>query len=270
MKPNIELTSFIIPFRYSESSARKANLLTVLQWLACLPQLEVILVEHDSSPKADAKLLAYCDNYIFIEDEKLFNRGRCFNAAFLHAKGDIFAFGDGDIIMDVDIFNESQKYCRTTADAVNPYGKIIDLDLGSNKYIPSDFRLSAINLQGKARKGICFCGGLVFFRRSFFEELGGFDESFEGWGGEDNAMSVKVHRSIDLEILPHRLYYTFEKNIAYHLWHESTPKDTYKHKGYARNLALSEQYYNLEKEDIKDLLTAQRQLFSQKYIQNTP
>ena len=39
------------------------------------------------------------------------------------------------------------------------------------------------------------CGGVVLFQRQFLARLGGWDERFLGWGGEDDAMDIKVQRS---------------------------------------------------------------------------
>ena len=39
------------------------------------------------------------------------------------------------------------------------------------------------------------CGGLVLFQRQSLALLGGWDERFLDWGGEDDAMDIKVRRA---------------------------------------------------------------------------
>jgi predicted glycosyltransferase involved in capsule biosynthesis len=52
--------------------------------------------------------------------------------------------------------------------------------------------------------------------RNIFEQVGGFDEKFVGWGGEDNAFwhSCKIVSGEPLRI----------DGFVYHLWHEKADK----------------------------------------------
>lgn len=83
---------------------------------------------------------------------------------------------------------------------------------------------------------------MLVISRSLWDKVGGFDERFEGWGGEDNAFwkACALHGGT-----PHRM-----SGNAYHLWH--TPADG-KHTGpeYTRNLALWRRYESAS--TIKDL-----------------
>jgi len=78
--------------------------------------------------------------------------------------------------------------------------------------------------------------------RTLWDKVGGFDENFEGWGGEDSAFwkACTLHAG-----QPHRV-----AGNAYHLWH---PPANGKRTGpeYAKNLALWRRYESAQ--TIKDL-----------------
>lgn len=57
--------------------------------------------------------------------------------------------------------------------------------------------------------------GVVAMPRAAFEAVGGFDQRFRGWGGEDDAMRAALET---LWGAPTRI------GIAYHLWHPRPPE----------------------------------------------
>lgn len=83
---------------------------------------------------------------------------------------------------------------------------------------------------------------MLVVTRELWDKVGGFDERFEGWGGEDNAFwkACSLHGG-----RPHRI-----SGNAYHLWH---PAADGKHAGqeYTKNLALWRRYEAAQtKEDL--------------------
>jgi predicted glycosyltransferase involved in capsule biosynthesis len=82
------------------------------------------------------------------------------------------------------------------------------------------------------------CGGICIFRKSAILRIGGWNESFMGWGAEDDFISHKVKNFLS---------WTECKNKCYHLYHSrETPNMTY----YQRNLQLLQQLTTLSKEDL--------------------
>ena len=57
-------------------------------------------------------------------------------------------------------------------------------------------------------------GGSIALSRRVYEEIGGFDEEFVGWGGEDNEFWDRC--------LTRRIY-PFAYLPLIHLWHELQP-----------------------------------------------
>jgi glycosyltransferase involved in cell wall biosynthesis len=59
--------------------------------------------------------------------------------------------------------------------------------------------------------GMEFSGGAYVLNRAAWAAVGGFDEQFTGWGGEDDAFTIAATRELGpVEYVP---------GVAYHLWH---------------------------------------------------
>ncbi len=80
--------------------------------------------------------------------------------------------------------------------AVKPYRRLIDLSAeetqpilaGGFDRIPPRNETDSPNREGIGER-IVFAGGSFVIRREAFVALGGWDERFRGWGGEDDALS---------------------------------------------------------------------------------
>jgi hypothetical protein len=61
-------------------------------------------------------------------------------------------------------------------------------------------------------------GGLLVVTRAAFDAVGGYDESYQGWGYEDSDMNLRLLRTVGWDRLP---------GWAWHLWHgreDNTPR----------------------------------------------
>lgn len=57
-------------------------------------------------------------------------------------------------------------------------------------------------------------GGLVFFSRDVWDEIGGFESRFTGWGNEDNDFAERVRRA------GHRAMWSDREKLSiFHVWH---------------------------------------------------
>ena len=84
-------------------------------------------------------------------------------------------------------------------------------------------------------------------------QLGGWDERFIGWGGEDDALTYKVQRkrisTLELDEVP-----------ALHLWHPRPQAQTLGQPHYAANKAPLAGYRALPEASFDRMLEVQRQL----------
>ena len=108
---------------------------------------------------------------------------------------------------------------------------------------------------------LVLCGGWFAMRRDAFTAIGAFDERFVGWGGEDDAMTMKVElaRLSTCELDP---------GPALHLWHPRSHATTLGHAHYASNVALVADYARYDETTLARLFEVQRQIHGRrdKYV----
>ncbi len=145
------------------------------------------------------------------------SKGRAVNAAARAASGEVLVVADADVLIDVEVLDVSvQKVVAGEAAWVVPHGTVYRLDRdrtcevldGRRPAVPVELErriLARRPYEGPAG------GGLVVVPRDAFELVGGIDERFLGWGGED----VSFARALET------LHGPYERLGAplWHLWH---------------------------------------------------
>lgn len=137
------------------------------------------------------------------------------NAGVLSAREPIVAKTDADILVDP----RSREAFEAAAEAVAngelglALTQAIDLD---QSIAPGDaLPLIRGGIDGHARlRPKWGQGGLVFFSRRVWDQVGGFEARFTGWGNEDNDFAERVRRA------GHRIGWTDREALRiYHVWH---------------------------------------------------
>lgn len=236
MNNNGYVFTFIIAYRHKLD--RLQNLRRVIDWALGFQGVELIIVEQDKSPKLPAYSLKGF-KYIFTKSELPFNKSWAFNVGTKQSTTNAIVFGDSDLIMDPLEFINSIKLLEQY-EAVNPYNRVIDLEQGENGY-PLDL-LKKITRPGRGETDIQkvpIAGGIIMFRKDALMKIGGFDQSFIGWGAEDDWVSHKIKQLLTHIELPNR---------CYHLYHEKVKPDMM---FYQRNLQLLNKLVTFNKEDLQ-------------------
>jgi hypothetical protein len=249
--------SYVITFR-SNLETRAANLCAVLSWLSQIRNMEVVLVEQDRTPQVTTDTLPSNCTHYFVHNEGPFNKAWGSNVGFKQSSGVVVGFGDADLVTNAATLMTCYEQCHSEFEAMKPYDELVDLTLEESRSVSGgdwnfkvDRKGSQRNREGIAEY-VCFCGGLFLMRRGIYEELGGFDERFLGWGGEDDAMSLKLARLAKRSGVA-------KNRVAYHLWHERSAASRYLHPHYQQNLARKEWYATCDIQSLKLLCQEDRQ-----------
>ncbi|WP_295456007.1 galactosyltransferase-related protein [uncultured Thiodictyon sp.] len=210
--------SIIIPFR---GTARLPQLRCCLANL-CAQQgvaVEIILVEQSWEPLlADAVLpgVRYLHTQCVTPDMP-FNRSWAMNVGARHALGDCLIFHDGDLLAPATYAATALDLMRRGYHGARLPRLIFYLDQDTSAPIQAENAMPATDMRiGEVRAN---CRATLVMDRQAYWRIGGHDESFSGWGGEDDEL---LERAATLHFYPG----AFLPFI--HLWHPSQPE---KHSG---------------------------------------
>ncbi len=233
--------SVVIPFRGADAH-RIANLQKVFGYLhATLKGAEFLIIEQD-----DASLIRDLPELRparlkLMRDAGPFNKAKLLNLGARHASRDILLMCDADMIISGEALERTIAVIRKDLEFVRPYEHLIDLDANatgqylSDELTPhSEPSLGDVAPSDRSQFGeqLCLAGGVFAIRKNAYERLGGFDERFMGWGGEDNAFSDLVQRHVPTAAV-------YRGGVAWHLWHPRS--NTTEHEHYQDNVALMTQ-----------------------------
>ena len=250
-------TAYILTYRES-SAERRDNLLAVLRRLERMPGLEVIVFEQHRAPRLGLEPAPGLRRAVFGYNPGPFNKSWGFNVAARQTPRPILVFADADVVVD-DAIDEAIELCRHgNIDAAKPYRRIVDLSADeSRRWRDGDFVAprQAETAPNRESSGefVVFAGGLFVIGREQYWRLGGFDERFVGWGGEDDAMSIKLERT------GMRLAECGE-HPALHLWHPRENETAQREPHYATNRRLLADYRAYRDDELVRLCEVQRQV----------
>lgn len=259
----MQALSYLITYRESGSSERRENLFAVLRWLAQWPEIEVVVIEQDSVPRLDRNLPQTRGGVGLAYNPGAFNKAWGLNVAARIARGSLLALADADLIVPRAL-PEAAGRC-SLGHAVKPYRSIVDLTAeesgrvraGEWSFAPPRAAGAPPSREGHGEQ-IVFAGGLFVIHREAYLQLGGFDERFVGWGGEDDAMSVKLRRAgVALSEIG--------DEPALHLWHPRSRESTLGQPHYAANRALLADYATYSDAEFTRLCEVQRQTMGNRH-----
>ncbi len=209
--PDVPEVSFLIGHRGIQ---RLLHLLLTLKTIAAQKGVcfECIVVEQDNEPLIENQLPSWV-RYIHSplpEKDMAYSRSRAFNVGSLSACGSILICHDNDMLIPESYGKEIfSKIKKDGYEAINLKRFIF---YTNEKSAHNIFRSGSITnkvICEKVIENLEAGGSFAITQKSFFH-IGGFDEEFIGWGGEDNEF---WDRCLTLKVWQH----TYMPII--HLWH---------------------------------------------------
>lgn len=188
----------VIPFRNNNKDAsRLRNLLSCLLALRdqSFPREKyaVTVVESDKTPQCQDTIEPYTDYYLFAEKDNMFNKSWAVNVGIVNTPGDfgVVCILDADALVDRDfIARNVERFLIPGRSGHLTYNNMSCLtDIATTRAINERINnrapmikpehIRAFQLRGPP--GCC-----IWVRTEIFYRIGGMDERYEGWGGEDN------------------------------------------------------------------------------------
>lgn len=160
-----------------------------------------------------------------------FSKAKAVNEAFKKATGSILAIIDADIICNPNVLLNADHLLKTSPWII-PYEHVCNISKKSTNELlnkePTWPLSSNFSFVYRSQLPV---GGANILKRESFEAIGGFDERFQGWGGEDDAFVAAMNTICG--------HYTRTNDTLFHLWHPFSQTDPllYKH-----NASLALQY----------------------------
>jgi GT2 family glycosyltransferase len=205
--------SFVIGHR---GTTRLPHLLTTLQTIAAQRDvsLECIVVEQSSTPEIRDALPIWV-RYIHTAPRPNipYCRSWAFNVGARMAKGDLLVFHDNDMLMPRDYAAQLLARFRGGYEVINLKRLIFYLNENHSRQIMASGTLLQDHAPQTVVQNLEAGGSLAVGKDAFFA-IGGFDESFIGWGGEDNEFWERAQT---------RKVWPYGYLPIIHLWHAPQP-----------------------------------------------
>ncbi|MEO3751898.1 galactosyltransferase-related protein [Streptomyces sp. B6B3] len=193
----------VVPFRDRGPGLRLRNLLACLAALRdqSVPRgsYRVAVVETDDAPRWRDAVRPRADHYRFAYKPGGFNKSWAVNVGVVNAPGraEIVCILDADALVDRDfVARNVARFRRPGAMGHLSYRDMWCLDESATSWAIEErlWRRAAAADPDRLRAFVLRRppGCCVWVRTSAFHRIGGMDERFEGWGGEDNDFAYRM------------------------------------------------------------------------------
>ncbi|MFD4178033.1 condensation domain-containing protein [Streptomyces anulatus] len=198
----------VIPFRDRTGGGRTRNLLACL--IALRDQdhasgpVRVTVVETDAHPRWRELIEPLVDSYVFAAHDGRFNKSWTVNVGVVaEGAGSVYTCVlDADILVDRSFVRRNvRRFLDDGHTAHVCCDRSLSLDGPSTaEAIARRCGAADAEVPLDVLRGVLLReppGGALWTRSEAYAEVGGFDERFEGWGGEDEDITRRLRRSGD-------------------------------------------------------------------------
>jgi hypothetical protein len=176
-------------------------------------RVECVVVEQDTESRIESHLPEWVRHELVPPDRPdiPFSRSRAFNAAAKLARAQCLIFHDGDLVVPRDYAARVLEFHKSGFEVIN-LKRIIFYLCERDTVSSLNERCIVVRETLEAAMQNAEGGGSVGMDRDAYSAIGGFDDGFVGWGGEDNEMWERAQT---------RKVYPYGYLPILHLWHEA-------------------------------------------------
>nr|WP_319374358.1 galactosyltransferase-related protein [uncultured Methanobacterium sp.] len=188
--------TIIIPYRKSNDTEREDNMDITLSYLSKIGIKNLIISEH--ATKTSQKFLI--DKYgnlfdlfkvIFSNsDDNLFNKAYAINQGVIASNTLYFAIVDMDCLTEKKNIDLAIHLLEKEFEVVHPFNRVIK-DIIDKENFRKNFDFQSVTSTPQYRDWAD--GGIVFWNKRSFIDIGMKNEYFLGWGGEDNEILIRAN-----------------------------------------------------------------------------
>jgi hypothetical protein len=217
-------SAVVIPFRSRQRDHRWRNLETCLRSLrrqAAPPgSFRVVVAELDDRPYHEEEISGLGVTYTFVPGSGPFNKAKALNrgaaVAREFSRDALLCFLDADICVRGDFTEANSAYLDSQPGMVAhfPFTDAVFLDQDSSDELAGWLRTDGPPVPSPAVNGYSIrflTGAALWVKPTVFDEIGGWDERYEGWGGEDSDFYNRLRAAGTVTHLP---------GAIFHLHHE--------------------------------------------------
>lgn len=210
---------FIIT-HHNENKYRERNLNEILKYYLDLIPVDtnIIIVEQGTETKLDIidpRIVHIKEKY----NTKYFWKSKLLNRGVAECDKEAFCVVDNDAI----ISKEAIKYLSKLDNDFNmifPYNKVKMLNEGETRLWIKHRKIPKVIDKSYQKFPMCYTGFFMAMTKSNYDLVGGFDEEYIGWGGEDDAIVIKTTRATSITEMP------FE-SLVMHMFHPRKDNNEY-------------------------------------------
>ena len=211
--PNLRL-SIILPVGGED---RMQNFECVLKGFLgqSMKDIEIIVLEHSIAPLYRDILppgVRYEHVLMSVEGEE-FNKSMLMNRGVAMAHSPVVLLHDADILVPRDYLELTWLQINAGFEAVRPLRLLFYIDQSTTELITRTHSLPTdLDVADVAQNSV---GGSTMILKDTYDDIGGHDERFQGWGGEDLEFLERLHT---------RKLFRGGFMPAIHLWHPPAAK----------------------------------------------
>jgi GT2 family glycosyltransferase len=180
------------------------------------------------------------------EGDGPFNRAAAINCA-AEGEWDFAVILDSDTILDAEQVISGIELAQETGAMVLPYKQRNMVSQAGTREILGGYEGNWERwVEAREQNRVSCC---VIVPRPLWEAAGGFDERFEGWGGEDEAFEAACRGVGGVQRLP---------GANWHLWHALSPHSDTSTPMYRQALRLCQRYTSADRDAMAALLAEDR------------
>ena len=194
--PDYDKFTVIIPYRKTDDPEREENLDIIMKYLSRVGIRNLIISEHsDVSSKRrlvdDYRNSFNSFRYIFSDAHgETFNKSHAINRAVMESKTAYIAIFDMDSLTRKKNIDMALYLLDKGFEVVHAFNRVIK-DVKNKKEFMKDYDFKLIDSPAQYRDSAD--GGIVFWNKESFIDIGMKNEYFRGWGNEDNEILIRAN-----------------------------------------------------------------------------